>query len=359
MQKQLKVSVSPYKDCVAQDLRQRTATPSLVNPHGGFPPGNAPTPISYGNLEYPGEGVIAPEAPSRSDPAGFDPSLDLPKNNCKKPETTSKIQKALPYCPTSPGHFKHADGRVRLAPCKNWACPFCAPKKKVWLLHRLAQGGARGGYRWRLLTLTQHPDDPTYIMHAWARFRAYLAFHGKRHLKFAWAKEFTKKGVRHLHAVINAYIPHSLLKAAWMHATSGHSWIVDIRMKDDVHSVGGYMGKYITKTLECDHDWARHERRFGFSQWAGWTIITMPEPGWTFIYEPVLRVGQTYLDMGLITEMQTRKRKHESLAQHVRDLRVFTTALQDSISDSLQSVVGIPIDKFPWDDRGRLYISTG
>ncbi len=38
-------------------------------------------------------------------------------------------------------------------------------------------------------------------------------------LKAFWAKEFTKRGVRHPHIAINVYVPHSRIKEQWIKAT--------------------------------------------------------------------------------------------------------------------------------------------
>jgi len=300
--------------------------------------------------------IIAPEAPSRSAPAGADPSLDHPENNCNPTKSAPKIRKALRYCPTSPGYFKHWDGRVFLTPCNGWTCPFCAPKKKAKLIERIAHGGMTGGYRWRFLTLTQALNDPTYLMHAWARLRAYLAKKGY-HLKYSWCKEFTKAGRRHLHIIINAYIPQKIIKSGWIYATSGYSHIVDIRCKHDIHHIGAYMSKYITKTLTCEHDWYKGERRFGFSRWEGWKIITIPETGWSFVYQPVLRVLDNYIDMTLINDLRARKRSLREHHMAIKNDREFDDALNACIIDAIHRLTGTPIDTIPWDDMGRLILS--
>jgi hypothetical protein len=90
----------------------------------------------------------------------------------------------------------------------------------------------------------------------WATFRHILVRQGI-HVKYFWSKEFTVKGQRHLHAVINAYIPQNVIKDAWQRATDGESFIVWITGKDkkerchDIYNPAGYAMKYITqKTID-------------------------------------------------------------------------------------------------------------
>ncbi|MBA7591342.1 hypothetical protein ES708_33496 [subsurface metagenome] len=101
-------------------------------------------------------------------------------------------------------------------------------------------------------------------------------------------KEFTLAGKRHLHILISAYIPWRILRAGWSAATSGYSYIVDIRAhKGKIRSLGGYMSKYITKSLVGVTTFMKRERRFMFSQWSGWRVQkSVPQPGWVFVPDP-------------------------------------------------------------------------
>lgn len=249
------------------------------------------------------------------------PSLDLPKTNCNPSRPPSE---SLNYCPNSPGYFKSPDGLLFPAPCKSWTCPYCGPKRKYDLLWRLEHGYNVGGLRWRFLTLTMQTRDPTRITAAWARFRAYLAKRGYR-FKFVWVKEFTLAGKRHLHILISAYIPWRILRAGWLAATSGHSYIVDIRAhKGKIRSLGGYMSKYISKSLVGVNTFLKRERRFMFSQWVGWHVNKpIPQPGWSFVLDPFARYDTgEYMSMPEWNAKRDRLERRDRVAELNRVPRV-------------------------------------
>ena len=158
----------------------------------------------------------------------------------------------------------------------NGLARYVARKKKYRLLDRVSQGlepHPTGGRRIRFLTLTLSDQvDDTQIMKFWGRLRAYLAKPrraGKgrkisyRHYRYFWVKEFTKKGTRHLHVMVDAYIPWQLIKNGWYHATGRTSWVVHIAA-NDLHSPAGYLAKYMTKVMNGEY--RKGERRFGFSR---------------------------------------------------------------------------------------------
>ncbi|WP_145972511.1 inovirus Gp2 family protein [Methanocella paludicola] len=84
-------------------------------------------------------------------------------------------------------------------------------------------------------------------------------------LKAFWVKEFTKRGVRHLHVALNMYIPQARIKKLWTRATDGESYIVHIEDTCEVRNAAGYMMKYMTKQLEGGDNFKTHERRYGFN----------------------------------------------------------------------------------------------
>jgi len=310
------------------------------SPEGKETPSAMPCKAScrQNNTLLPGEAIIAPEAPSRINrPGDLSPSLDHTMNKWAEPGITlfsglppippdnengrskgGPVRPSLKRCPTPSGIFVHRDGRVRDAPCGSWDCPFCGPKKKMKLLARVERGGNIGGYRWRSLTTTQHPLDPMPITEAWARFRHLLAKVGFKHIKFFWTKEFTVRGVRHLHCVLNAYIPHAVLKACWRKATNGISYIVDIRSCNNVRKIAGYMSKYVTKSMMRERRFAKNERRYAFSQWFGWKSLDAPhEPGWIHVYNPKI-----YYDDGpFSTQMNADDKADEALLKALEDVR--------------------------------------
>jgi len=176
-------------------------------------------------------------------------------------------------CPTPSGYFVSDDGKIKIpAPCNSWTCPTCGPHKKNKLMDvvriasdQIKQDKTLPAQRkiWRFLTLTQRDTDPTPIMTAWNRWRAFMA---KKKITFDFflVKEFTKKGKRHLHVLINRYIPSRVVMYAWRLATDGNSYVTKIARRE-IKNAAGYMTKYMTKTME-DGLFRRRERRYSCSR---------------------------------------------------------------------------------------------
>ena len=175
-------------------------------------------------------------------------------------------------CPTPIGRYVSADGVTIPAPCNSWRCPVCGKVKKNKVIDRIHDGqvllsqdeSLHADFRFfRFLTLTQSIEDDTPIMVAWARFRAYLAKKGIKLVYFG-VKEFTKKGKRHLHVLVNKYLRFKDVKHAWILATKGNSYRVWIN-RVNVKSGAGYMTKYMSKTLHHEM-FKRGERRYFHSR---------------------------------------------------------------------------------------------
>lgn len=81
---------------------------------------------------------------------------------------------------------------------------------------------------------------------------------------FFLVKEFTKKGKRHLHVLINRYIPSRVVMYAWRLATDGNSFVTKIARRE-IKNAAGYMTKYMTKTMEVGL-FRRRERRYSCSR---------------------------------------------------------------------------------------------
>lgn len=81
---------------------------------------------------------------------------------------------------------------------------------------------------------------------------------------FFLVKEFTKKGKRHLHVLINCYIPSRVVMYAWRLATDGNSFVTKIARRE-IKNAAGYMTKYMTKTMEIGL-FRRRERRYSCSR---------------------------------------------------------------------------------------------
>lgn len=192
------------------------------------------------------------------------------------PQAEKPVKKA---CPQTKGLFRNTvTGAVKPMPCNQWDCPVCGPIKKARVADRVGNGlqdhsFAIKGFRVRMVTLTQKRGSKRSITADWATFRHLLIRSGVRGLRYFWTKEFTPTGhQRHLHVLINAYIPHILIKKLWRQATRGESYIVHItgrKQQDesgDITNPAGYATKYLTKAYGKEDGFESHERRYGFSQ---------------------------------------------------------------------------------------------
>jgi hypothetical protein len=258
-------------------------------------------PVRHGG---PRQGAHPAGAPCRVDGAalhqsrtpGSGASLDRIRKDVTPPHLP-----AITKCPNPIGIFTGFQNGKKItipAPCKRWDCPTCGEQKK-----NIAADGIRDGSLRimqddtqpdcmriiRFLTLTQHTDDNTPIMEAWARFRAYMAKKGIKP-RFFGIKEHTKKGKLHLHILLNTPIPQRLISKAWKYATQGKSYIVHItRVSYKIGNPGAYMVKYLTKATHSrrfkKHEHRLfHDRRTDWKPYKGW----QPPEGisWEFVYQP-------------------------------------------------------------------------
>lgn len=206
-------------------------------------------------------------------------------------------------CPTPSGYFVSKDGKTTVpAPCCSWSCPVCGEIKKNRVMDTvklssdlLQQSGLPANRKiWRFLTLTQRTNDPVPIMKAWARFRALAAKHNAA-FDFFLVKEFTVKGKRHLHVLINRYIKAYDVKRWWWNATEHNSFIVKI-VRRDIKNAAGYMTKYMTKSIGVNHGFIRGERRYSMSQRffkdARLAFTFIPQHKFDYQYRP--HFGETY-----------------------------------------------------------------
>lgn len=179
------------------------------------------------------------------------------------------MSEKLYHCPNPGGYLRDLEtGELRPLPCGKWTCPYCGPRKKAKLLDEIGFGGEviqTKGRRWRFLTLTLSTKvDGRQIDLYFARFRAILHKHGYRPVYFK-IKEFTEKGQRHLHILIDVFIPFNFLQYAWKTATEGSSFWVHIK-KAQVRRAAGYMAKYLTKQTVFSHQFDKGEHRYSFSR---------------------------------------------------------------------------------------------
>jgi hypothetical protein len=102
------------------------------------------------------------------------------------------------------------------------------------------------------VTLTLDPracsasESAKYIRDCWAKFRTYLKRHCGASVSFISVLEKHKSGYCHLHVLVDRYLSQEWIREAWMAVGGGK--IVDIRFVD-MHRVGAYLGKYLTKEV--------------------------------------------------------------------------------------------------------------
>jgi len=149
-------------------------------------------------------------------------------------------------------------------PCKKWDCEVCSKIKINKLLDDTNMFFEYEHVRFMTLTEKATASNKNQIMKHYRRLMDNL----KRKypgLKAFWVKEFTKRGTRHLHVVVNQYIPQSEIKRLWKRATGGESYIVHIEDAKEVRNAAAYMMKYMSKQLHGGDNFKRGERRYGFS----------------------------------------------------------------------------------------------
>lgn len=160
--------------------------------------------------------------------------------------------------------------------------------KKNRLIDDIQFGGEiiqRAGHRWRFLTLTLSPRaEQEKINMYWARLRSSVRKAGYR-FEFFKQTEFTENGIRHLHAIVSAFVPWGVIRHLWFLATDKTSWIVHIK-KAQVKKAGAYMSKYMTKQSLLSSEFKKGERRYSFSRGFPRLPKKEPNPDYEFIYMP-------------------------------------------------------------------------
>lgn len=166
-----------------------------------------------------------------------------------------------PYCPQPVGWMDTSSG-IHPVACKRWDCPHCGKIRRWRLINRVRDGFANSD-RIIAVTLTQRLGTSQDIVENFYKLRDLLRKRGIK-LKYFWVKEFTRRGERHLHILIDTPILQSELKEMWKTVTKGESWVVWIN-EADIQSAGGYTTKYLTKSFTIEK-YEKYERRYAFSK---------------------------------------------------------------------------------------------
>jgi hypothetical protein len=132
------------------------------------------------------------------------------------------------------------------------SCELCGPKRAARYRHAIAEQAAARKMQ-RFLTLTLDPkkipdemDSISYLRQCWAKFRVYL---GRTYSKVSFISivELQKNGTAHLHLLVGSYLPVEWIREKWQ--AVGGGWMVWISRVCDLHHVGKYLSKYLTKEL--------------------------------------------------------------------------------------------------------------
>lgn len=171
--------------------------------------------------------------------------------------------------------------------CKAWKCPRCGPKKVKQIRRGIIERATQKNLC-RFLTLTLNPRYCTpdgsisYIRRCWNELRTYLKRRYKASISFIAVVELQQSGYAHLHILVDRYIEQSWIKKAWQAVRGGE--IVDIRYVD-IHRIGPYMAKYLTKEVFLA-PFAPRQRRYSTSR--GIALISKTNPGkWVLIKVPI------------------------------------------------------------------------
>lgn len=113
------------------------------------------------------------------------------------------------------------------------------------------------------LTLGDNIDDNR-ITEFWHRLLASLRKYGIQ-FQYVWMKEFTKRGRRHMHVILDRFVKRTLIEKLWRSATEQTSYRVRINHRP-IRSAAGYVFKYVSKGLQNEKRYRHKERRYSFSR---------------------------------------------------------------------------------------------
>ena len=174
--------------------------------------------------------------------------------------------------------------------CKLWGCPVCGPRnKRRWIARAIHGITALRGKNCPVgfLTLTSHEKlrkDASWRVFpaAWKKLYArWQRAAGDQHLAYMAVPERHKDGSLHTHMIVTGSLPERWWKDNAR--ACGMGYMADLQEVVDL-GVGGYVGKYLGKTL--DEKWPKNKRRINVSH--SWPKLPeMPGlPEWEFAKLP-------------------------------------------------------------------------
>lgn len=176
--------------------------------------------------------------------------------------------------------------------CKTWSCGYCGPKKLKRVKKGVIRAATENGLT-RMLTLTLPGGDfdlkgkksREYLFKVWSKFRVSLKRKYGTSIKYIWIVELQKRGVYHLHVLIDRFIEFEWIKKAW--ASLGGGSFVNIKFVH-IHRVASYLSKYMTKDMLTIEG-----RRYGTSKGLALFVKSASQVVWKFLKENIYNL---YMD---------------------------------------------------------------
>lgn len=145
--------------------------------------------------------------------------------------------------------------------CKMRNCPICSQVLRNQLMDRVKSFyGDQTPY---FNTVTLKYGDTGNIMDYWKKLTKRLKYYYP-HLLIFWTKEYTKRGMAHLHFLTSQTLDGSWLSRTWLEIT-GSSFIVKCgNTTGEIRNPAAYMLKYMTKAHNNIDLYDKGERLYGF-----------------------------------------------------------------------------------------------
>lgn len=193
--------------------------------------------------------------------------------------------------------------------CKRWDCPYCAARNAAFWTARAIHGSkelSSMGYELAFVTVTSRPRltperSIEIFSQAWPRLRDRIKKVNGKKYEYLLVPEKHKSGVLHAHLITTAFFTKRWLKDNAYAA--GLGYIADRQRLEKPEQAGGYVSKYLAKSLPGEQ-WPKGFRRVRTSQ--GWPELPEAEklPGWE--YDAVMSEGQAMWEYHLLIDLGYR-----------------------------------------------------
>lgn len=147
--------------------------------------------------------------------------------------------------------------RLGMDRCRHRYCPACARERGLLIAANIRTKLPRVQLRFLTLTIKTDnlslPDALAKLSKSWQSLRRRKCWTnyvqgGLAVLEIGW-RPTSNRWHPHLHVLWQGeYFPHSELRASWL-ASTGDSWVCDVRKVHDLDHAAKYLTKYLTKSL--------------------------------------------------------------------------------------------------------------